>query len=215
MNQALLSFICVFLFIACNVSVTPDYRTEVRRHRSVAIMPFVVNIYKITDSKLTSSQQLEAKELALSKLFQQQAYDFFTNRKTRNSQVHVAVQHVSETNKKLAELGITYKQISLFSEKELAHFLGVDSFIYGNIDLRNNPSASQAVHLVSISSFSANQEMLAEIDVKLASAISESIIWQYKEFSKGYSFQETRNDTLLFNCLLTYPLSRIQYKGIK
>lgn len=214
MKRLLLSFLCIVSLTTCNVSVTPEYRVEVKRHRSVAIIPFVVNIYKVNDTKLVSSHQFEAKERALSTFFQQQAYEYFSTRKSRNSQIQVAVQQVRETNKKLEELGISHKQISLFNEKELARYLGVDSFIYGSIDLRNNPATSQAVQLVSFSTFSGNQEMLAEIDLRLASSVSSSVIWQYKEFSKGYSLQETRNDTLLFNCLLTYPLSKMQYKSL-
>jgi hypothetical protein len=199
--KQLFVFLLTLLFLTtCNVSVAPTYHAEVRRHRAIAIMPFVVNLYAIGNNKLASSNYLEN--------------NYFVQRKIRNGQVNVVIQNVQETNKKLAELGITYKQIRLFNEKELARYLGVDSFIYGSIEMRNNPVSSQPVRLVTFSSLSLNQDMLADIDLKLASSVSGSIIWQYKEFNKGYSAEENRNDTLLFNCLLTYPLGKIQYKGL-
>lgn len=213
--KQLFVFLLTLLFLtACNVSVAPTYHAELKRHRSIAIMPFVVDLYAIGNNKLISSHYLENKEKSLSRVFQQQAYNYFVQRKIRNGQVNVVIQNVQETNKKLAELGITYKQIRLFNEKELARYLGVDSFIYGSIEMRNNPVSSQPVRLVTFSSLSLNQDMLADIDLKLASSVSGSIIWQYKEFNKGYSAEENRNDTLLFNCLLTYPLGKIQYKGL-
>lgn len=214
MKQLIFLFFTLLFLTTCNVSVAPTYHTEIKRHRSIAIMPFVVNIYAIGDKKLVSSHYLENKEKSLSNFFQQQTYEYFFHRKIRNGQVNVVVQNIHETNRKLAELGITYKQISLFNEKTLAHFLGVDSFIYGSIEIKNNPTASHSVQLVTFSSFSINQDMLADIDLKLASSVSGSIIWQYKELNKGYSIEENRNDTLLFKCLLTYPLGKIQYKGL-
>lgn len=203
------------LLTACSISMTPEYHTEVRRHRSVAILPFEVNLYEIEDLKNKSPKMLEIRESELGFFFQYQAFKYFNSRKPKNKQVRVAVQEVEETNRKLSELGISNRQIRLLGEKELARFLGVDAFIYGSVDIRKDNEVRNNAQMASYSPFASAMDMQAIIDIKIANSKTSSIIWQYREPNKGYSKCETPNDTILFNNLFAYPLSKLSYKGLE
>lgn len=211
---ALALSLLVFLF-SCSISMTPEYYNEIKRHRSLAILPFEVGLYQIEELKYLSPGQLKEREKELGCFFQCQAYGYFSRRQPKNRQVYVVVQDVAETNRKLGELGLSSRQARLLGERELARFLGVDAFIYGSIDIRPDFDAANNAYVAGYASYGSVADMMAVIDIRIADSNTSSVIWQYREPNKGYSRREASNDTLLFNNLFMYPLSRLSYKAFE
>ncbi len=205
----------LIILLSCSISMTPEYYNEIKRHRSLAILPFDVGLYQIDELRYLTPQQLKERETALGYFFQKQAYCYFDQRRARSKQIYVAVQDVAETNRKLKELGISVKQARLLGQRELAKFLGVDAFIFGSIDIRRDFDAASNAYAAAYSPYGAVTDMLAVIDIRIADSKTSSVIWQYREPNKGYSAIEITNDTLLFNNLFLYPLSRLSYKAFE
>lgn len=205
----------LMIFLSCSISMTPEYYNEIKRHRSIAILPFDVGLYQIEELKYLTPQQLKERETMLGYFFQQQVYYYFNQRRTKSKHIYVAVQEVSETNRKLKELGISVRQARLLGQKELAKFLGVDAFIFGSIDIRRDFDVASNAYAASYSPYGPATDMLAVVDIRIADSKTSSVIWQYREPNKGYSAIETANDTLLFNNLFSYPLSRLSYKAFE
>lgn len=131
-----LSFIFCFLSVQAVVSqksvyTHPNFETYAPNHRTIAVLPFYVDLELPNEpSEFLRRQFLEGEGLAV-----QQALAHYFESKSNDKNLSVLFQPLALTQKKLLLAGLDYRGIGQKSSSELAQILGVDALISGNLSL--------------------------------------------------------------------------------
>lgn len=125
--------------------VHPDFKKAAKSHQKIAILPwkFRTKLREEDAVKLTQ-EQIHEMQIADGLSFQKSVYDFFIKK-----QLKVAVQDIVETNRILAENGITGDNIGDFKHRDLSEMLDVDALVSGNFKT-SQPMSADAAKVVSI-----------------------------------------------------------------
>ena len=131
-----LSFIFCILSLHTVVSqksvyLHPNFNAYASNHRTIAILPFYVDLELPNEpSEFLRRQFLEIEGLAV-----QQALAHYFESKSNSKDLSVLFQPLGLTQKKLQLAGLDYRSIGQKSSKELAQILEVDVLISGNLSL--------------------------------------------------------------------------------
>jgi len=131
-----LSFIFCILSLHTVVSqksvyLHPNFNAYASNHRTIAILPFYVDLELPNEpSEFLRRQFLESEGLAV-----QQALAYYFESKSNSKDLSVLFQPLGLTQKKLQLAGLDYRSIGQKSSKELAQILEVDVLISGNLSL--------------------------------------------------------------------------------
>lgn len=126
-----LLLLTVFSFSSCGPKYyeTAAYESRAASHQVIAVLPS----QSITSGRIPSgwtAETIALQEENESYAFQIAVFDEIAQRSgNRGGEIQVDLQHYTETNAKLAEAGIGYKESWTKSPKQLAAILGVDAVV--------------------------------------------------------------------------------------
>ena len=108
---------------------------------------------------------------------------YFSRRK-RRKKFNVEFQNVEDTYALLAQNGISYKNIDVYTIKQLSEILGVDGIISGNLNL--NILLSEGVPTdFSLFDYFSGDANYGRIGIKISDGATGKLLWKYeKEITK-------------------------------
>ncbi len=173
--------VCTFLlFTACSTATIytkPEFTTITDTHKSVAILPFIVNIDSKHQSKEFTLEVAKKSERDEALMFQQQIYSQFLKRQAQGKYT-VEFQDADHTNTLLAQSGITYENISSYTKSDIAHKLGVDAVISGTIR-RSKPISSGSAIALGVLFGTWGSTNRVDITINLHNGSNNDLLWKY------------------------------------
>ncbi len=172
-------------------------------HETLAIVPFI--------AKLELEQSLskeEQKKLAEREGYAvQDALETYFSRRKKRKKFNVEFQNIKNTNALLAQNNITYKNIDIYTVKQLAEILGVDGIISGNLDLNILLSKGVPTNFRFLDYFSGDANY-GRIGVKISDGFSGKLLWKYeKEITK----KTGKNTTELIDRMMKLATKKFPY----
>lgn len=125
---------------AKQIFASPQLKTEIDQHKTVAILPFAAKISYRKQPKNFSAEAHQEQEENLAKNIQGSMYTYLL-RKAKN--YSVTFQDVEKTNILLKKAGM-YGKLDEFTRQEIAQALGVDAVIGGKFDMEQTRSDGAA-----------------------------------------------------------------------
>ncbi len=179
--------VCTFLlFTACSTATIytkPEFTTITDTHKSVAILPFIVNIDSKHQSKEFTLEVAKKSERDEALMFQQQIYSQFLKRQAQGKYT-VEFQDADHTNTLLAQSGITYENISSYTKSDIAHKLGVDAVISGTIR-RSKPISSGSAIALGVLFGTWGSTNRVDITINLHNGSNNDLLWKYDHQASG------------------------------
>jgi len=120
---------------------SPKLKSSIAAHKTVAILPFDVNITYRKQPKNFSSEANKEQEKTMSKSIQASMYTFLLRRLEDYS---VSFQDVDKTNILLKKAGVENK-LDEYTKDELAKILGVDAILGGRFETEQTKSEGAAI----------------------------------------------------------------------
>lgn len=161
----------------------PQFAELTKDHKTVAVLPFTVNIDKKNLGKNTTIEMVEKSEQEESMEFQRQLYARFLQR-SQEGEYTVGFQDVDQTNALLAKAGIPTDSLSVHTRDEIARALGVDALISGSIHQARPTSTGAAVAQTLLIGFSGSTQRV-DINLTVHNGADGSLLWSYDHTDKG------------------------------
>nr|WP_294898673.1 hypothetical protein [uncultured Pedobacter sp.] len=120
---------------------SPNLKTEIAKHKMVAILPFKVSIKYRKQPKNFNAEANRDQENSMSKSIQSSMYTFLLR---RQKDYTVSFQDVDKTNILLKKAGMLDK-LDEFTKDEIAKVLGVDAVIGGTFESEQSKSEGAAI----------------------------------------------------------------------
>ena len=120
---------------------SPKFKTEIVKHKLVAILPFNVKITYKKQPKNFDAEANRQQELTMSNSIQSSMYTFLLRKSDKYS---VSFQDVDKTNVLLKKAGIEDK-LDEMTKDEIAKALGVDAVISGTFESHQSKSEGAAI----------------------------------------------------------------------
>lgn len=120
---------------------SPKLKTEIAKHKTVAILPFDTKITYKKQPKNFSAEANRDQEKTMSKSIQASLYTFLLRKSNNYS---VAFQDVEKTNILLKKAGV-YDKLDETTREELAKILGVDAVLGGRFETEQTKSDGAAL----------------------------------------------------------------------
>ncbi|VAW27963.1 hypothetical protein MNBD_BACTEROID07-724 [hydrothermal vent metagenome] len=157
MKKLLLALVIVLFsmsaFTQTRLYVNPAFSQKTKNHKEIAVLPFQVTL-KLRPRQLRdiTPQQLKDMEFAQGKGIQSAMFSWFLAR-GKKGQLKIRIQNPMTTNAMLKKKGISIKNITDYTPKELANFLGVDAVIMGTLETNKPISTGASIALGVITGF--------------------------------------------------------------
>lgn len=193
------------LFYSCDpVYKASNYQELAHSHQTIAILPPKINI---EIKSVTESEKIRSQENLESARFQKALYEYLTANHQKNN-IYVSTQNPDETNRILAENGIT----SLRSQnyQALATLLNVDAVIISRVSLAQPLTNAEAFFTAILAGpgFGANSKV-STVDLALTDRKSGKMFWNYN-WETGGTFTSSEKIT---NSLMKSAAYRFPYKS--
>lgn len=120
---------------------SPKLKTEIGKHKTVAILPFNTKISYKKQPKNFSAEANRDQEKTMSKSIQSSLYTFLLR---KSSNYTVEFQDVDKTNILLKKAGMLDK-LDEFTKDEIAKALGVDAVLGGSFETEQTKSEAGAI----------------------------------------------------------------------
>ena len=120
---------------------SPNLKTEVIKHKTVAILPFDTKITYKKQPKNFSAEANRDQEKTMSKSIQASLYTFLLR---KSKDYSVSFQDVEKTNILLKKAGV-YDKLDETTRDELAKILGVDAILGGRFETEQTKSEGAAI----------------------------------------------------------------------
>ena len=143
-------------FTQTRLYVNPAFGQKTKNHKVIAVLPFQVTL-KLRPKQMRdiTPQQLTDMEYSQGKGIQSAMFSWFLAR-GKKGQLKVRVQDPMTTNAILGKKGITIKNITDYTPKELANFLGVDAVVMGTFETNKPLSTGASIALGVLTGFYGN-----------------------------------------------------------
>ncbi len=140
-------------FSQTRLYVNPAFSQKTINHKEIAVLPFQVTL-KLRPKQMRNitPQQLKEMEYAQEKGIQSAMFSWFLARGGKGK-LKVRVQDPMTTNAIFKRKGITIKNITEYTPKELANFLGVDAIVMGTMETNKPLSTGASIALGVITGF--------------------------------------------------------------
>ncbi|WP_027077581.1 hypothetical protein [Maribacter antarcticus] len=173
-------------------------------HSTLAILPFLTNL----DLKNQMSQKdlisLEEKEgYAV-----QNALETYFSKRGKKKKLPVEFQNTKNTKAILSQNGITYKNIDVYTMKQLSEMLGVDGIISGTLDLNVLLSKGVPTDFSFTDYFSGNANY-GRIGVKISDGNTGKLLWKYE---KQINKKTGKNTTDLIERMMKLAIRKFPYE---
>ncbi len=157
MKKFLLALVVVLFSISAfaqtRLYVNPAFSQKTRNHKEIAVLPFQVTLrLRPKQMRNITPQQLKNMEYAQGKGIQSAMFSWFLAR-GKKGKLKVRIQDPMTTNAIFKKNGITIKNITEYTPKELANFLGVDAIVMGTMETNKPLSTGASIALGVITGF--------------------------------------------------------------
>jgi hypothetical protein len=119
----------------------PNLKTEIQKHKTVAILPFDVSITYKRVPKHYDSSATKNEELSLTTNLQSSMFTYLLRKADKYS---VTFQDPTRTNALLKAKGL-YNQLDLLTQDSVCKILGVDAVLKSNYDYEKTASEAGAI----------------------------------------------------------------------
>lgn len=173
-------------------------------HNTLAILPFLTNLDLKDKASTEDIKSLEEKEgYAV-----QDALETYFSKRRKKKKFPVEFQNTKDTKAILAQKGIDYANIDVYTIKQLSEILGVDGIISGNIDLNVLLSKGVSTDFNITDYFSGNADY-GRIGVKISDGDTGKLLWKYeKEINK----KTGKNTTDLIDRMMKLAIRKFPYE---
>ncbi|PKA96899.1 hypothetical protein B0O79_0540 [Flavobacteriaceae bacterium MAR_2009_75] len=163
-----------------NIYETDKFEELSEEHEVLAIIPFLTNLDLKDEISKSELKLLEEKEgYAV-----QNALETYFSKRKKKKKFSVEFQNIKNTNAILAQNDITFKNIDVYTIKQLSEILEVDGIISGSIDLNVLLSKGVSTDFNFMDYFSGSANY-GRIGVKISDGSSGKLLWKYeKEINK-------------------------------
>lgn len=180
LTKSLFLFLCVITGISLqaqkNIYESNKFSTYSKNHEVLAIMPFLANLDlkdNISKEELEKLRQKEGYAV-------QNALETYFSKRKKKKKFSVEFQNIKNTNALLAKNNISYKNIDIYTTKELSKILGVDGIISGNLDLNILLSKGIPEDFSFLDYFLGDADY-GRIGIKISDGISGKLLWKYEK----------------------------------
>ena len=179
---AIIVAISVLLSACATVYTAQDFSQHQSQHKTVAILPFRVDIElkKLPDGM--TQEMLTSMEMDEAYLFQKQLYNQLLVQYGKQRYT-VDFQDIDKTNVMLERAGVKYDNISSHTRDEIAKILGVDAVISGQIKREKPMSTGAAVASLLFLGFSNTNTVT--INMAIHDGKSANLIWSFDHIVAG------------------------------
>jgi len=208
-NQAI--FWCLILAVVFVIGCAPQiytnpafYEAKVR-HKTIAILPFVVTIDSSKLPKEITAETIDKMQKDEAYLFQQELYTKFLT-KQQKGEYSVIFQDIDETNALLGKSGIAYENLSKFTKKELVDVLGIDAIISGNIR-RSQPMSTGSAVVIGVLFGAWGSTNRVDVSLTIHEGLDGQLLWKYDHEASGSvgSSSEKLADSLMKSISKKFP----------
>lgn len=166
---------------AKQVFQSPNLKTEVPKHKKIAILPFKATIsYKRMPKEFDSAaNRKEEENLALS--MQEGMYTYLLR---KSNDFTVSVQDVNRTNALLKQAGI-YDKLDVVMQDSIARLLGVDAIIYCTYKYEKTGSEGGAIAKTILLGAGTGKVASGGLTMQLYNGADGELLWRfYKEMNE-------------------------------
>ena len=209
-------YLCILTAISLqsqkNIYESNKFDAFSESHEILAIMPFLTNL----DLEDNISKQ-ELKERSKKEGYAvQNALEMYFSRRKKKKKFSVNFQNTKNTNAILAKNNITYKNIDIYTIKELSEILGVDGIISGNLDLNILLSKGIPDDFSFLDYFLGNANY-GRIGIKISDGTSGKLLWKYEKKITKKSGKNTDDlvDRMMKLAAKKFPYDKERKKGRK
>lgn len=172
----LLLLISISVSAQKNIYESKNFDDLSENHQVLAILPFLTNLDLKDGISKNELKQLEEKEgYAV-----QNALETYFSKRKRKKKFSVEFQNTKNTNAILAQNNITYKNIDVYTIKQLSVILQVDGIISGNMDLNILLSKGVPTEFSFVDYFSGDSNY-GRIGIKISDGTSGKLLWKYEK----------------------------------
>ena len=172
----LLLLISISVSAQKNIYESKNFDDLSENHQVLAILPFLTNLDLKDGISKNELKQLEEKEgYAV-----QNALETYFSKRKRKKKFSVEFQNTKNTNAILAQNNITYKNIDVYTIKQLSVILQVDGIISGNMDLNILLSTGIPTEFSFLDYFSGDSNY-GRIGIKISDGTSGKLLWKYEK----------------------------------
>ena len=174
----LVSFFFIGLLVRGQKNIYESSRFDelTESHETLAIIPFI--------AKLELEQSIskdELKELAKREGYAvQDALETYFSKRRKRKKFNVEFQNTDDTNALLAQNGITYDNIDIYTIKQLTEILNVDGIISGNLDLNILLSKGVPTDFSFLDYFNGSSDY-GRIGIKISDGSTGKLLWKYEK----------------------------------
>ena len=172
-------------------------------HQLLAIVPFLTQLE--LEQELDKS---EKKRLAQNEGYAvQQALEVYFSNRRKRKKFEVEFQNTMDTNALLAQNGITYANIDIYTTKELCEILQVDGIISGNLTL--NILLSKGIPTkFNLWDYLNRNSNYGRIGIKISDGNSGKLLWR---FEKEITKKSGKNTTELIDKMMKQASRKFPY----
>lgn len=187
-----------------NIYESPNFAKLSDNHSTLAILPFLTNLDLKNKMRPKDLKSLEEKEgYAV-----QNAFETYFSKRSKKKKLPVEFQNTKNTKAILAQKGIDYKNIDVFTIKQLCEILGVDGVISGTLDL--NVLLSKGVSTdFSITDYFSGNANYGRIGVKISDGSTGKLLWKYE---KQIDKKTGKNTTDLIDRMMKLAIRKFPYE---
>jgi hypothetical protein len=206
-------FLILFIGITSNaqknIYESKNFDDLSQEHKILAVLPFLTNLDLKGSIAKKELKELEEKEgYAV-----QNALETYFSQRKRKKKFSVEFQNTKNTNAILFQNAITYKNIDVYTVKQLCEVLKVDGIISGNLDLnillsKGIPTASNFLD------YFLGDSNYGRIGLKISDGISGKLLWKYEKKINKKSGKNTNDliDRMMKLATRKFPYDREKKK---
>ena len=174
-----------------------------KNHKVLAILPFVAHLdlkKKVDSTALTTLAKREGYAV-------QNALETYFSKRKQQKKFSVAFQNIANTNAILAQQGISYENIDIYTTQQLCDILNVDGIISGSLNLNILLSNGIPTDFNVLDYFSGDANY-GRIGIKISDGSTRKLLWKYEhEISK----KTGKNTTELIDKMMRSATRRFPY----
>jgi hypothetical protein len=177
-------FICYSGFSQKQIFESPNLKSIIKDHKTVAILPFTV---KLTYKKLPKNYDEETNKQQENKMSQSIQSSMYTFMLRKHDNYSVDFQDVEKTNVLLKKAQILDKLDSL-TKDEIAKILGVDGVISGVYESENTKSEAGAIASAIVFGGLGGKTASSNLTITVNNGVDGELLWRYhRSLDKGLS----------------------------
>jgi len=202
-----LLFTTVFLQAQKNIYESNKFNSLTKEHKVLAIIPFITKLDLEENISNEELKPLEEKEgYAV-----QNALETYFSRGRKKKKYAVDFQNIENTNALLLQNNITYKNIDIYTIKQLCKILNVDGIISGTLDLNILLSKGIPTGFSIFDYFNGNSNY-GRIGVKVSDGKTGKLLWKYE---KKINKKSGKNTTNLIDLMMKQATKKFPYEKEK